>query len=229
MKVVIVGAGDQARVVYDIFEENPSIEVVNFISDFMKHSDEKINGIPIKKFDFLPTLLEQGVNRFIVAIGDNKIRASHFNKLIGMGMEPINAIASTAHVSKKAKIGKGVTIFPGVIIRTGTEIGNNTIINTGSIIEHDNAIGDHVHIAPGCSLAGRVAVKNGSFVGIGSSVIQRITIGRNSVVGAGSVIIRDVPDNVVVVGVPTRTIKELSPEKEFGDHQAFKIKENRKE
>jgi len=33
-------------------------------------------------------------------------------------------------------------------------------------------------------------------------------VGKNSVVAAGSVVLDDVPDNVVVAGVPARVIKQ---------------------
>jgi serine acetyltransferase len=43
---------------------------------------------------------------------------------------------------------------------------------------------------------------------MGASVIDHINIGSHSVIGAGAVVIRDVPDHVLVVGVPARIVKE---------------------
>ena len=34
-----------------------------------------------------------------------------------------------------------------------------------------------------------------------------VTIGKNCVIGAGSVVTKDVPDNVVVAGVPAKIVK----------------------
>ncbi|MGN0282525.1 MAG: hypothetical protein ACI4B3_09525 [Prevotella sp.] len=39
------------------------------------------------------------------------------------------------------------------------------------------------------------------------AIIGEITIGNNVIIGAGSVVVKDVPDNAVVVGNPTRVIK----------------------
>jgi acetyltransferase-like isoleucine patch superfamily enzyme len=36
-----------------------------------------------------------------------------------------------------------------------------------------------------------------------------VTIGRNAVVAAGAVVTKDVPDNVVVAGVPAKVIKVI--------------------
>jgi galactoside O-acetyltransferase len=51
----------------------------------------------------------------------------------------------------------------------------------------------------------------GDNVWIGSSVqiMPGVTIGENTVVGAGSVVTRDLPANVVAVGVPCRVVREI--------------------
>jgi UDP-perosamine 4-acetyltransferase len=225
MKVIIIGAGGHARVVLDILRYNPKIKVFCFINKFIKYPNEKIDGIPIYgNISVLPKFIKKGIKNFIVAVGDNKVRASYFKQLIKLGMTPINAIHPTAIIAKNAKIGKGVVIAAGSIICPEAKIGNNVIINTGTIVEHHDVIEDHVHMAPGIRSSGDVTVGNGSFLGVGTTIIQKIKIGRNVVVGAGSVIIRDVPDNTVVVGVPTRVIKKLNPDKEFGEQQIYKIK-----
>jgi UDP-perosamine 4-acetyltransferase len=229
MRVVIIGAGGHARVVLDILRYNHEIKVVGFINKFVKHPNEKIDGIPIiGDTSVLPKLIKKGIKNFIVAVGDNKIRASYFKRLIQMGMVPINAIHPTAIIAKNAKIGRGVVVAAGSIICPEARIGNNVIINTGAIVEHHDVIEDHVHIAPGIKSSGDVTVGTGSFIGVGTTIIQKIRIGRNVVVGAGSVIIRDVPDNTVVVGVPTRTIKKLNPHKEFGEQQIYEIRKTKR-
>lgn len=36
-----------------------------------------------------------------------------------------------------------------------------------------------------------------------------MTIGKNSVIGAGSVVTRDIPENVVAMGVPCRVVRPI--------------------
>lgn len=43
---------------------------------------------------------------------------------------------------------------------------------------------------------------------MGAVVIDGITIGSRSVVAAGAVVIKDVPNNVLVAGVPAKIVKE---------------------
>lgn len=47
-------------------------------------------------------------------------------------------------------------------------------------------------------------------MGIGSTIINEITIGKKVVIGAGAVVIRDLPDNVMVAGVPAKIKISLS-------------------
>lgn len=49
---------------------------------------------------------------------------------------------------------------------------------------------------------------------MGATITPGVTIGENSVVAAGSVVTKDVPDNVVVGGVPAKIIKNLNPEEQ---------------
>ena len=119
----------------------------------------------------------------------------------------INFFHETSTIDKSVRFGKGVKIFPGVIINRGCKINNNVLINTGSIIEHDCVINEHAQISPGCILAGNVKVGSLSFIGMGTKIIQGIKIGKNSIIGAGSLILNDVPNNSTYFGSPAIKIK----------------------
>ena len=84
--------------------------------------------------------------------------------------------------------------------------GVNTIINSGAIVEHDCQIGAHAHIAPRATLCGNVVVGDHTFIGAGATIIEGVTIGSNVTVGAGSVVLRDIPNNVISVGIPSKII-----------------------
>lgn len=203
MKVFIVGAGGQARVVYDIISYDRSFEVIGFTDIVLRTPNEKIFGKPVLgKHEIWPELYNKGIKAAIVAIGDNNIRAQHFYKLKKLGFELINAIHPNSSIAPSAKTGKGVVVSSGAIINTNARIGNNCIVNTGSVVEHECIVANHVHIAPRVCVAGRTRIGEKSFIGIGSVVKEYLTIGRNVVVGAGSVVLDDVPDNVMVAGIP---------------------------
>ena len=99
---------------------------------------------------------------------------------------------------------------------------NLTLVDDGDIF-----IGDNVLIAPNVviSTAGHpvdpdlrrktaqfsktVRIGNNVWIGANASIMPGVTIGDNSVIGAGSVVTRDIPANVVAVGVPCRVLREI--------------------
>jgi len=216
MRIIILGAGEQGRVVLNILQYDKEIQVLGFIDiyDNPQIWGSQVKGIEVLGgLSLLPELYKKRVDGCIVAIGDNKkrVKIAHEAKKIGYLLS--NAIHPSAVISKCALLGEGIVICPNVSINPDANIGNNTIINTGAIIEHDCIIEEGVHIAPGVHLAGGVKIKKNAFVGIGATIIDDLTIGENSIIGAGTVIIKDIPDNVTVVGVPGKIIKRVCDDK----------------
>ena len=208
MKVLIIGAGGHARVVYEVLRYDRNIEVVAFVDNLTRGADEAIMNIPIVGgHSVIPRLIKDGVSGAIVGVGDNHIRADYFRKLKSMDLELVKAIHPTAHIAYNAKVEEGTMVVAGAILATSAKVGRNVIVNTGAIIEHEDILEDHVHIAPGVVLAGRVTVGEETFIGAGSIVKENITIGRNVTVGAGSIVLADIPENAVAVGVPAKIIE----------------------
>lgn len=206
-KIVIVGAGGHAKVVFDILKTNPDYKIVGFIS---RENEDSVLGCKVLGDDsLLPQLYEEGVQAGIVAIGNNNVRQKLFAKLQSLNFQIVNAISPYAVISKYVKLGTGVAIMPGAIVNADTSIGDNVIVNTGATIDHDCKIGDHCHIAPGNHICGTVQIGNGVFSGAGTTIIDGINIGEGSILGAGSVITKNVQDYSLIVGVPGRQIKKL--------------------
>ena len=55
-----------------------------------------------------------------------------------------------------------------------------------------------------------ILIKKNAWIGAGASILPGVTIGENSIVAAGSVVNKDVPDNVIVGGVPAKIIKSIN-------------------
>ena len=54
----------------------------------------------------------------------------------------------------------------------------------------------------------KTAIGNGCFIGTGAKIMPGVTLGNCVVVGAGAVVTKDVPDYVMVTGVPAKPIKK---------------------
>jgi len=94
-----------------------------------------------------------------------------------------------------------------------TDIGAFTYINA----QHGVIIEDYVQIGSHCSIysistidqkEGQVVLKRNCRVGSHSVIMPGVTIGENAVIGAFSLINRNIPDNVVAVGVPAKVIRK---------------------
>lgn len=94
-----------------------------------------------------------------------------------------------------------------------TDIGAFTYINAkkGVVIEDDVQIGSHCSIYSVSTIdgqEGKVVLKKGCKIGSHSVIMPGITVGKNSVVGAFSFVNRDIPSDVVAVGIPVKVIKK---------------------
>ncbi|WP_159101807.1 acetyltransferase [Paenibacillus popilliae] len=204
-KVIIIGGGGHAKVVIDVFNDAGRYEIFGFTSP-SSDCDSLCGASYLGSDDKLISLLQEGVQHFCIALGDNLIRRKLFNKLVRLGFTPVSAISSAAYVSPYAQIGRGTVVMPGATINAYAVIGDNVIINTRAGIDHDCRVDSHVHIAPGVSLAGSVYVNEGAFLGIGCNVIPNIHIGEWSVIGAGATVISNISSKVTAVGVPAKII-----------------------
>ena len=116
----------------------------------------------------------------------------------------------TVYSPENITIGSHSSINVGCLLNARDElvIGNNVhlspyvIINTGGLDYHKKE-SERTHIKS------RVAIRDGVWIGSGAIINPGVIIGENSVVGAGSVVTKDIPPNVVAVGVPARVLKEL--------------------
>lgn len=158
----------------------------------------------------LHKLYESGWNcAFITlgSVGNTKGRRALYSIISELGFEFPMIIDTSAIVSDKAVVEKGVFIGKRAVVNAGAKVGICAIVNTGAIIEHDCIVGNFVHISPGTTLCGQVSVGSDSHIGAGSVVRQCISIGSNSLVGAGSVVVKDIPDNVKAYGNPCRVVE----------------------
>jgi acetyltransferase EpsM len=196
-KIIIVGAGEQGRVILDYVSQLEDCEVEGFLDDSL---EEEINGVPIlgkvkdARFD--------SEKNYFVAFGNNSLRGKIIEEIKKQGGKLETIVNPSAIISKTAEIGEGTSVGAGAIICNDSKIGEGVIIDTGAIIEHDNEIGNYVNVSPGSVTMGGVKIGKYSWISGGVKIGEDLEIGKNSVIGLGSVVLKNISDNVVAYGVP---------------------------
>ncbi len=118
----------------------------------------------------------------------------------------------TAVVASSTRIGHGTFVSAGVVIGAAGMLGEHVFVNRSTNLGHHTVVGDYASIGPGCTLAGNVRIGEHAFVGAGSVILPGVRIGVGAVVAAGSVVKDDVPDSVMVAGIPAMLKRaRLSP------------------
>lgn len=209
--VVIWGASGFALVVADIIRLRKEFEIIGYLDDInpQRKGSKFGNSIILGGREQLDQLIAKGIRHIILGFGDCKGRLKLTNLLKSRGFFLISAIHPDAVISKDAYLNAGVMVGAGAVIDPFVTIGESCIINRGVLIGHESIIEDCVNIAPGVNIGGKVRIGRETFLGMGSSVINDIKIGSNVVIGAGSVLVNDIPDNVLVYGVPAKVIRSI--------------------
>lgn len=203
--LVILGGGGHAKVIVDILEECRRWKILGYLNDTGSGPD--LLSYPCLGSDAMLSQLRRSHARHaFVGVGDNRRRRALFMQVLEAGFELPSAISRKAHVSGRARLGRGVAVMAGAAIQAEAEIGDGAIINTGATVDHDCCIGPFAHICPGAHLAGSVEIGEGALLGTGCAVIPGVRIGAWAVVGAGAVVVSEVAENTTVAGVPARRL-----------------------
>lgn len=113
----------------------------------------------------------------------------------------------------KVNMGKNIVITGNVSF--GSEpylitIGDNVRITDGvTFHNHDGGVGILRTKYPGIDVIKPINIGNNVFIGSHATIMPGVTVGNNVIIGASSVVTRDIPDDVVVAGIPAKIIKTL--------------------
>jgi gamma-carbonic anhydrase len=117
-------------------------------------------------------------------------------------------------------IGVDTSIWFGAVIRGDVApvvIGQRVNIQDNAVVHCDsevmNTIEDDVVVGHGAIVHGK-RVGAGSLIGMGSTVLSRTVVGKECLIAAGAVVPPDmnVPDRMVVMGVPGKIIRPVKAE-----------------
>ena len=200
-QVIIIGASGHGKVVADTILQSGD-QVRGFLDDNPELGESFI-GFPV--LGTVDQFVDYPDAKFVVAIGNVKIREKIVEKLAGVSW--YTAIHPRAAISSlDTSIGEGTVVMADAVINAGAKIGKHCIINTGAVVEHDNRIEDFAHISVGAKLAGTVHVGKGTWIGIGATVKNNVEICEECMIGAGAVVVSDVYKSGTYIGIPAKRV-----------------------
>lgn len=209
MRIVVVGAGGQGRIVADLLlaarAAGGADEPVAFVDDAPALAGTVSLGLRVA--GPLAALAEVPHDGVVVAIGDNRTRREISARLAAAGERLVSARHPFSSVSPAARIGAGSMLSAGVVVSPGAVLGAGVLLNTKASVDHDTHVGDFAHVSAGASVGAHCVLGEGSLVAFGAVVVSGLRVGARTVVGAGSVVVRDLPADVVAWGVPARVVR----------------------
>jgi len=201
----VYGAGGHGKVVADLLVSRGQKEFAGFVDD-----REELWGSMVMGFAVLGggewLQSEAGSARIAIAlgVGDNMSRHSIAESCAHWGAEILTLVHPRAAVSRAARVGRGSVLMANATVNVDAVVGDGVIVNSGALVEHDVEVGEYAHVAPNAAMGGGSSLGGFSHLGIGASVLPCVHIGAHSVVGAGAVVVKNLPDEVVAIGIPAK-------------------------
>jgi sugar O-acyltransferase (sialic acid O-acetyltransferase NeuD family) len=207
--LIIVGAGDHARVLLDSLRRTKA-DIQGFVTKDGKKGTLGPLGYPILGDDDALEKYRSAGYELVNGLGSIDTRslgnrADLYERLTAKGWTFASVIDPTAIISTVAVLGRGVQVMAGAIIQSGADLRENVLVNSGAIVEHDCRLARHAVISPGAVLSGAVQVGERTHVGTRACAVQYKKIGRDCLIAAGAVIAADVPDGQKVIGAWTKS------------------------
>ena len=129
-------------------------------------------------------------------------------------------VAPNATVLGDVVLRPGSSVWYGAVLRgdDGTlTLGENTNVQDNAVLHCDPGgavtLGKNVTVGH-CALVHGCTVGDGSLIGMHATLLNHCVVGKNCIIGAGALVPEGkiIPDDSLVVGVPGKIIKQVSPE-----------------
>ncbi|MCK9903264.1 acetyltransferase [Frankia sp. Cpl3] len=205
-ELVVIGGGGHGREVLELVEAvnaaRPTYRLRGVLDDGAPDTD-LLAAYGVCHLGPVDLLAGLDVD-YVVAIGSAQARRRVDLAATEWGRRAATLVHPRAIVGRRVTLGPGAVVFAFASVTTNVRIGRHVLLNTAATVAHDCRLGDYVTLAPGARLSGAATVGDGATVGTGAVVIQRVHVGAGTTVGAGAVVVRELPAEVVAIGVPAR-------------------------
>lgn len=208
--LIIVGGGRFVEEIIWLAQETGAWNLAGILTDREALIGGIIRGLPVLGRPAEWARWHQA--SFVVAVGSPRTRRDLVREMEVTGAPKFATLVhpSVAHGSD-LELGPGTLICAGANLTVGITVGAHSIVNLGCSVGHNARFGEFCTLAPLTAISGEVHVGAGVEFGTHAVALPGVRVGSGAVVGAGAVATHDVPDNAIVVGMPARFLRTISP------------------
>jgi maltose O-acetyltransferase len=146
----------------------------------------------------------------------NRLRTAIY-RLAGLQIGPGSSVFGRLTLTGVGSIRKRLHIGADCIINAPLFLDLSAEIRIGdrvSIGHHCVFVTSHHEVGPpenraGLNIARPIQIEDGAWIASRSTLLPGVTVSKSSIVASGAVVAKNVPSNVLVGGVPARSIKTL--------------------
>lgn len=213
-KLVIIGAGEFAKIAYEYFTYDSPYEVVAFSVERDFLNDNELYGKPIIPFEEIPSHYSPNIYEAFIAIPAsqlNRLRTRFYQAVKKLGYTCATYMSSHAFVWRNAKIGENCFIFENNTIQPFVTIGNNVILWSGNHIGHQSVIEDHCFLSSHVVVSGYCRIGQSCFLGVNSTLNDRVEIPRDCVIASGTLVSKSLKEpEKIYYGSPAKEMPKRS-------------------
>lgn len=191
--MIILGAGETARLAYEYFSTDSPFSVVGFAvhEQFLQSSLCLPADLPLYNLSEPASLPSPNSISLFCALGSSRLNSDRmqiYSAFKARGYNFVSYISSRAFISPSAIIGDNAFILEHNVVQSKARIGSNVTLWSGNHIGHHASINDHVFISSHVVIAGYASVGSNCFIGINASVADYCSVADFNYIGAGSLI-----------------------------------------
>lgn len=169
--IIIIGAGGHGKVVHDAIVSQNVYTIAGFVDGNKPVGTKVVGNYEVICSQSDVENLRNKVDYFIVAIGNNNIRAAVYQQL-WKGFKPATVIHPSCFVGSNVKIGEGTVVLANAVLNSGCSVGINSIVNTSVVVDHDSTVGNHVYLKLGTIITNNCVVEDYCTTELGQIVIN---------------------------------------------------------
>lgn len=213
-KLVIIGAGELAKIAYEYFTYDSEYEVMGFSVEEKFLIEKTLYGKPIVAFEKITEHFSPEEYQAFVAIPAsqlNRLRTRLYLATKALGYNFATYVSSRAFVWRNVEIGENCFIFEHNTLQPFVKIGNNVILWSGNHIGHQTVIEDNCFLSSHVVVSGYCKIGNSSFLGVNATLNDHIEIPRDCIIASGALVSRQLREpEKIYYGAPAKEMPKKS-------------------